>query len=41
MKKWKTKEIKLFTYSHMVELKEIPGFQISTDTNSYAHLVTR
>lgn len=42
MKEWRTKEIKLLTSSHhLVELKKIPGFQISTDTHFYAHIVTR
>ena len=41
MKEWTTKEIKLLTSSYpSIELEEIPGFQLSTDTDSYAHLVT-
>lgn len=37
----RTKEIKLLMSSHpSVELKEIPCFQLSPDTDSYAHLVT-
>lgn len=41
MKEKRTKEIKLLISNpHLVKLEKIPGFQISTDILSYAHLVT-
>lgn len=42
VKEWKTNEIKVLTSSHhLVELKKIPGFQISTNSDFYTHIVTR